>query len=48
MNRLRLLTQLVFVTEKENVNILPVRTKRRAAPTSLKEASLVMYVTYFI
>ena len=24
----------------ENVNILPVRTKRRAAPTSLKEASL--------
>lgn len=28
--------------KKENVNNLPVRTKRRAAPTSLKEASLVV------
>lgn len=27
--------------EKENVNNLHVRTKRRAAPTSLKEASLI-------
>lgn len=38
--------ELFAVTEKENSGNSHGRTKRRAAPTNLKEASLITYVTY--